>query len=288
MIFGLLLGIVAFAVLALVLRVPYPITLVLGGLGIGFVPGIPEIELDPDLVLLIFLPPLLYGAAFFTSLRDLRRNARPIALLSIGAVHGDHGRGRAGGPLRGRARLGPRVRPRRDRLAHRRRRPRRDHAAGGGAAAHGHDRRGREPDQRLDRPGALPARRRRGGHRLVLTARGERRVRPERRGRPRRRAGGRPHHPGAAPAHRRPAHRDHHLHPQRLRGLPPGRGAGLLGRDRRRDGRHLHGLAHAGADHRGDAAPGSVGVGDPHLPAQRHPVPADRAPAAGDHRGPRG
>ncbi len=85
-IFGLLLGIVAFAVLALVLRVPYPITLVLGGLGIGFVPGIPTIELDPELVLLIFLPPLLYGAAFFTSLRDLRRNARPIAMLSIGAV----------------------------------------------------------------------------------------------------------------------------------------------------------------------------------------------------------
>ena len=46
----------------------------------------PELELDPDLVLLIFLPPLLYGAAFFTSLRDLRRNARPIALLSIGVV----------------------------------------------------------------------------------------------------------------------------------------------------------------------------------------------------------
>ena len=37
-------------------------------------------------MLLIFLPPLLYGAAFFTSLRDLRRNARPIALLSIGVV----------------------------------------------------------------------------------------------------------------------------------------------------------------------------------------------------------
>ena len=46
----------------------------------------PEVELDPDLVLLIFLPPLLYGAAFFTSLRDLRDNARPIALLSIGVV----------------------------------------------------------------------------------------------------------------------------------------------------------------------------------------------------------
>jgi Na+/H+ antiporter len=85
-IFGLLVGIVAFASLASLVRVPYPITLVLGGLAIGFVPGIPSVELDPELVLLIFLPPLLYGAAFFTSLRDLRRNARPIALLSIGLV----------------------------------------------------------------------------------------------------------------------------------------------------------------------------------------------------------
>jgi CPA1 family monovalent cation:H+ antiporter len=53
---------------------------------LGFVPGIPEIELSPDLVLLIFLPPLLYGAAFFTSLRDLRANARSIALLAIPLV----------------------------------------------------------------------------------------------------------------------------------------------------------------------------------------------------------
>jgi Na+/H+ antiporter len=82
----LLVGVAGLAVLARILRVPYPITLVLGGVVIGFVPGAPEIELEPDLVLLIFLPPLLYGAAFFTSLRDLRRNARPIALLAIGVV----------------------------------------------------------------------------------------------------------------------------------------------------------------------------------------------------------
>ncbi len=87
-IFGLLAGIVAFAFLAHLLHVPYPITLVLGGTAIGFIPGIPSVELDPELVLLIFLPPLLYGAAFFTSLRDLRRNARPIALLAIGLVLG--------------------------------------------------------------------------------------------------------------------------------------------------------------------------------------------------------
>jgi monovalent cation/hydrogen antiporter len=85
-VFGLLVGAAGLAVLARVLDVPYPITLVLGGAGIGYVPGVPPVSLDPDLVLLIFLPPLLYGAAFFTSVRDLRRDARPIALLSIGMV----------------------------------------------------------------------------------------------------------------------------------------------------------------------------------------------------------
>jgi monovalent cation/hydrogen antiporter len=85
-IFGLLLGVAGLAVLARILGVPYPITLVVGGSVIGFIPGVPSVELEPDLVLLIFLPPLLYGAAFFTSLRDLRRNARPIALLAIPLV----------------------------------------------------------------------------------------------------------------------------------------------------------------------------------------------------------
>jgi monovalent cation/hydrogen antiporter len=85
-VFGLLLATVALAWLGSVVRVPYPVALVLGGTAIGFVPGLPDIELEPDLVLLIFLPPLLYGAAFFTSLRDLRRNARPIALLAIPLV----------------------------------------------------------------------------------------------------------------------------------------------------------------------------------------------------------
>lgn len=49
--------------------VSYPILLVMGGLAIGFVPGIPRIQVAPELVLLIFLPPLLYGAAIFTALR---------------------------------------------------------------------------------------------------------------------------------------------------------------------------------------------------------------------------
>ena len=73
-------------VLAPILRVPYPILLVLGGLGIGFVPGVPHFALRPELVLVGFLPPLLYAGAFFTSLRDLRTNARAISLLAVGLV----------------------------------------------------------------------------------------------------------------------------------------------------------------------------------------------------------
>src|SRR5215208_5415633 len=85
-VFGLLVATAALAVLAGVVRVPYPITLVLGGAVIGFLPGIPSVELDPDIVLLIFLPPLLYGAAFFASVRELRQNARAIATLAIPLV----------------------------------------------------------------------------------------------------------------------------------------------------------------------------------------------------------
>jgi monovalent cation/hydrogen antiporter len=76
----------ALLALADVVRVPYPITLVLGGLALSFVPGVPAIELPPDLVIVAVLPPLLYGTAFFTSLRELRENARSIGLLAIGLV----------------------------------------------------------------------------------------------------------------------------------------------------------------------------------------------------------
>ena len=67
-------------------RIPYPILMVLGGLALGFVPGLPELELPPDLVLIAVLPPLLYGAAFFTPLRDLRANVRPVGMLAVGLV----------------------------------------------------------------------------------------------------------------------------------------------------------------------------------------------------------
>jgi Na+/H+ antiporter len=73
-------------VLADKLELPYPILLVLGGLGLGFAPGIPDVRLDPDVVLLIVLPPLLYSSAFFSSLRDLRTNLRAISLMAVGVV----------------------------------------------------------------------------------------------------------------------------------------------------------------------------------------------------------
>jgi len=81
--------IVAVSVLSAASRaigVPYPIVLVLGGLVMGFIPGVPEVELDPELVLVIFLPPLLYSAAFFASLRDLRYDLRSISLMAVGLV----------------------------------------------------------------------------------------------------------------------------------------------------------------------------------------------------------
>jgi len=84
--FYLLLALGALLVAAALRRLPVPLLLVCGGLLLGFVPGLPRIELPPDLVLVAILPPLLYSAAFFTGLRDLRHNLRPISLLAFGLV----------------------------------------------------------------------------------------------------------------------------------------------------------------------------------------------------------
>src|SRR6202030_4430970 len=81
----LLFAVVAASVLAArKLALPYPVVLVLVGLGLGFIPGLPEVKLNPNIVFYFFLPPLLYPAALFTSWRDFRRNLRPILLLAIG------------------------------------------------------------------------------------------------------------------------------------------------------------------------------------------------------------
>jgi monovalent cation/hydrogen antiporter len=82
----LLITVAALTALARVLDVPYPILLVVGGSLVGFAPGVPHVELEPDLVLLIFLPPLLFNAAYFSSLRDLRADMRAITLNAIGLV----------------------------------------------------------------------------------------------------------------------------------------------------------------------------------------------------------
>jgi monovalent cation/hydrogen antiporter len=83
---ALLLAATALAIIARRLGIPYPILLVLGGLAIGFIPGLPAVELAPDIVFLLFLPPILFAAGYFTSIRDLRANLRPILLLAVGLV----------------------------------------------------------------------------------------------------------------------------------------------------------------------------------------------------------
>jgi monovalent cation/hydrogen antiporter len=68
------------------LGVPYPTLFVIGGLGLALIPGLPRLELEPELILLVFLPPLLFGAAVETPTRDLRANIGPLVRLSIGLV----------------------------------------------------------------------------------------------------------------------------------------------------------------------------------------------------------
>jgi CPA1 family monovalent cation:H+ antiporter len=68
------------------LNVPYPVFLVLGGLAVGLIPGTPKVELEPDVVLMIFLPALVYYASFYMSPRELRANALDIAGLAVGLV----------------------------------------------------------------------------------------------------------------------------------------------------------------------------------------------------------
>jgi Na+/H+ antiporter len=83
----LLFTVVAASVLiARKMALPYPIVLVLVGLILSFIPRLPQVKLDPNIVFYFFLPPLLYPAALFTSWRDFRRNLRPIVLLAIGLV----------------------------------------------------------------------------------------------------------------------------------------------------------------------------------------------------------
>ncbi len=86
LILALLFSVFMMVMAAQKMKIAYPIFLVLAGLVISLVPGIPDVELDPDLVFLIFLPPLLYEAAWYTSWNDFWRWKRPISLLAFGLV----------------------------------------------------------------------------------------------------------------------------------------------------------------------------------------------------------
>lgn len=82
----LLFAVVVLAGLGLRSGVPYPIALVIGGVAIGLIPGVPDAHVDPDVIFFVFLPPLLYAAAITVSAHELRANWQPIGLLAVGLV----------------------------------------------------------------------------------------------------------------------------------------------------------------------------------------------------------
>lgn len=82
----LLFMVLVLAVIAFRVGIPYPMVLLIGGIVIAFTPGMPSVTLDPELVFVLFLPPILFSAAYFTSWRDFKANRRPIGLLAVGGV----------------------------------------------------------------------------------------------------------------------------------------------------------------------------------------------------------
>ncbi|HRF79298.1 MAG TPA: cation:proton antiporter [Flavobacteriales bacterium] len=86
LVIGLLFAVSLLTLLSPKLRIAYPILLVLGGLIIAFIPGIPHVRVDPELIFVIFLPPLLYEAAWFTSWREFWKWKRSITMLAFGLV----------------------------------------------------------------------------------------------------------------------------------------------------------------------------------------------------------
>jgi monovalent cation/hydrogen antiporter len=83
---GLLAAVAVVVRLAGRTSIPEPVLLMLAGLAVALIPGLPQVELEPDLILALFLPPLLYWAALHIDLQELRDNLRPIALLAVGLV----------------------------------------------------------------------------------------------------------------------------------------------------------------------------------------------------------
>ena len=83
---SLIVAVAGMLALAPTLRIPFPILLVIGGVGIAVIPGMPDVTLRPELIFFGVLPPLLYISAFFTSLRDLRAYKRTVGALAVGLV----------------------------------------------------------------------------------------------------------------------------------------------------------------------------------------------------------
>ena len=148
--------------LADLVAIPYPIVLVIGGVAIGFVPGLPDIELAPDAVFLLFLPPLLHASGFAASPQELRAASAPARVADVRARARDDERRRGRRSRGDRAALAGGVHPRSD--------PRADRSRLGGgdvqpsrrARARQHRRRGRGDAQRRRRARRLPDRDRRG------------------------------------------------------------------------------------------------------------------------------
>lgn len=86
LVLALLVAATVLAGLARRINIPYPIVLVIGGAILAAVPGVPEVKIPPNVVFLVFLPPLLYAGSLFTSPAELRHNASGILLLAIGLV----------------------------------------------------------------------------------------------------------------------------------------------------------------------------------------------------------
>ncbi len=86
LVLALLIAVAALVTIARRLGIAYPIFLVIGGLLLGLAPGTPHVEIDPEVIFLFILPPLLYVAAFFTPLRSLRENLGTVSSLAVGLV----------------------------------------------------------------------------------------------------------------------------------------------------------------------------------------------------------
>jgi len=86
LLFGVLVAVGLLLILAYRTRIPYPIVLVAGSVGLGFLPATPDVQIDPDVIIVGVLPPLLYAAAFFSNVHEMKDNLRPIGLLAIGLV----------------------------------------------------------------------------------------------------------------------------------------------------------------------------------------------------------